>query len=354
MSFHNASLYWGMPKICKHCNVAFHSSAIINGQRKSLTGRSYCLSCSPFGVLKGYELRRGSRFTDEQLITAVAKSSSIAQVLRSLNCRAAGGNYLTIKSHIERLGLNTDHFTGQGYLKGKTHNWSSSIPLTEIMVAGSSYTSTHSLKRRLLKANIFEHKCYRCDNKEWQGHPIPLELEHINGDRRDNRKQNLTLLCPNCHALTDTYRGKNIKLRKTSVASELQHLTKPVQQTTRQKIADHKSSDNQCLDCGRSIYHRSKRCKSCAGKAKSLTRITWPLTTELIRMVAESSYVAVAKKLGVSDNAIRKRIKHHPIKEEQCPKPNPIDNARCTNNAITASQPPLATSQLNSQWKEAS
>ena len=61
-----------------------------------------------------------------------------------------------------------------------------------------------------IKSGIFKHKCYKCNLYEWQSKPIPIELEHINGDHFDNRIENLTILCPNCHALTPTYRGKNI------------------------------------------------------------------------------------------------------------------------------------------------
>ena len=57
---------------------------------------------------------------------------------------------------------------------------------------------------------IFEPECATCGNTTWQGCPVPLELEHRNGNRYDNRIENLELLCPNCHALTPTYRGRNI------------------------------------------------------------------------------------------------------------------------------------------------
>jgi predicted HNH restriction endonuclease len=52
--------------------------------------------------------------------------------------------------------------------------------------------------------------CERCKNTTWEGNPIPLELHHINGIHSDNRISNLQILCPNCHALTDNYKGKNI------------------------------------------------------------------------------------------------------------------------------------------------
>lgn len=82
--------------------------------------------------------------------------------------------------------------------------------LKSILVENSTYRSgTHKLKKRLIREKYFEHKCYCCGNTEWMGKIIPLELEHINGINTDHSLINLTLLCPNCHAQTSTYRGKN-------------------------------------------------------------------------------------------------------------------------------------------------
>jgi 5-methylcytosine-specific restriction endonuclease McrA len=69
------------------------------------------------------------------------------------------------------------------------------------------------LKKRLLRAGLLGAKCSitECGLSTWLGRPIALHLDHINGDRRDNRVENLRLLCPNCHSQTDTYAGRNIK-----------------------------------------------------------------------------------------------------------------------------------------------
>lgn len=122
----------------------------------------------------------------------------------------AGGNYLTIKRRIASLGLPTAHFLGQAHLRGKRNHWHPKQPLHEILVENSAYTNTDDLKRRLLNEGLLERKCYACHLVWWRGEPIPLELEHKNGNRSDNRLCNLTLLCPNCHALTPTYRGRNV------------------------------------------------------------------------------------------------------------------------------------------------
>ncbi len=149
-------------------------------------------------------------YTDQQFIHAVANNTSIAGVLKSLGLKPAGGNYKTIHLKINNLNCDTTHFTGQHHLKGKNHNWAIKIPLEKILVINSKYGGgTYKLKNRLLQEGYFERKCYNCNRIKWLDQLIPLELEHINGDKFDNRIENLTLLCPNCHALTPTYRGKN-------------------------------------------------------------------------------------------------------------------------------------------------
>lgn len=80
----------------------------------------------------------------------------------------------------------------------------------ETLLVRGRRTPTSRLRERLLKAGLLLPECASCAGAEWQGRAIPLELDHINGDRSDNRLENLRLLCPNCHAQTDTYRGRNI------------------------------------------------------------------------------------------------------------------------------------------------
>ena len=73
----------------------------------------------------------------------------------------------------------------------------------------NAYLSWTAIK--LLKEGYKEHKCENCGLTEWQGQPIPLEVHHKDGNRHNNTLENFQLLCPNCHALTDSYRGKNSK-----------------------------------------------------------------------------------------------------------------------------------------------
>lgn len=147
------------------------------------------------------------KYTIELLIKSVQDSTSIRQVLSRLSLKEAGGNYLTIRQKIDSLGLDTSHFTGKGWNKGLHFRPTPEKPLREILVTNSTYQS-HKLRKRLIREGYFEAKCYKCHLKEWLSAPIPLELEHVDGDRSNNQLENLTLLCPNCHAQTVTWRRR--------------------------------------------------------------------------------------------------------------------------------------------------
>lgn len=153
------------------------------------------------------------RFDIEKYKTIVKESQSMGHLLELLGIVKAGGNYSTMRQRIRELNIDTTHWEKtkrqrQGWQRGKI-GWRE-IPLSEILVERSTYKGgTHKLKLRLIRAGLLQKKCYGCQLTEWREFPIPLELEHINGDRFDCRIENLTLLCPNCHTLTPTYRGKN-------------------------------------------------------------------------------------------------------------------------------------------------
>lgn len=80
--------------------------------------------------------------------------------------------------------------------------------LSEVLTRNSVFNS-HDLRIRLIAEGVFAPSCSECGLREWRGRPIPLELDHQDGDKRNNELSNLRLLCPNCHALTPTYRGRN-------------------------------------------------------------------------------------------------------------------------------------------------
>ena len=146
----------------------------------------------------------------ETLARAVAESCSIRQALVKLGLAPAGGNYVSLKNAIAKHGLDASHFTGQGHLKGKKHSWRKR-PLEQILRRGR-IENTFRLRNRLLAEGRKRRCCEGCGLSEWLERHIPLELHHVDGDRTNNALSNLALMCPNCHALTDNYRGKNKKV----------------------------------------------------------------------------------------------------------------------------------------------
>lgn len=151
-----------------------------------------------------------NKWSDEDLILAVKNSKSIASVIRALGLVPAGGNYQTVNRKIKSLGLDIEHMTGRGWNVGLLFRPSPPRSLKEILKSNSPFSSSH-LRDRLIKEGIKEYRCESCGLTEWLDEPIPLELEHKDGDHDNNRIENLSVLCPNCHAKTPTYRRRKTK-----------------------------------------------------------------------------------------------------------------------------------------------
>lgn len=133
-------------------------------------------------------------YSDEDIIEKSKEVISIAQLLKALNLKVAGGNYANIKRNLQRLKIDTSHWRGKSWSKDKQlKEW-------------SQYTRIASIRKHLIK--IRGNICECCGLSTWLNNPIILEVHHINGDKTNNNLDNLQLLCPNCHSFTTTWRKR--------------------------------------------------------------------------------------------------------------------------------------------------
>ncbi len=223
---------------------------------------------------------------DDLIAKYITESISVAEVLRKLGYDPRGRNYKIVHDAIKRLNLDYSHFLGKSHCKNKIRiiNWN------EVLIQKSSVILGPARKKRLVKDGLLIYKCYneKCGLNSWLGEKISLQLDHINGINNDHRIENLRLLCPNCHSQTPTFAGKNLKGQKRRLVQK-----------------------NDFCTCGKKKTIRCAMCKECFKqyKADNLTKIKWPSNDDLIQMIKELNYVQVGKILGVSDGAIRHRLK---------------------------------------------
>jgi len=226
------------------------------------------------------------RWTDDEMIAAIKNSTTISEVLRTLGLTVRPGNFETVHRFIALHNCDVSHFTGQASGKGGIEI----KPLKDILTVNSFYKRS-ALKRRLIKDKLIEEKCNICGQMpEWKGKKLVLVLDHINGINNDNRLNNLRLLCPNCNSQQSTFCGRNKRISLKA---------------------------NHCCLCNKEISKRAKMCMKCRNETHEYKRKikNRPSIETLQKELATSNYVAVGKKYGVSDNAIRKWIKPKPYEK---------------------------------------
>jgi hypothetical protein len=138
--------------------------------------------------------------TREDFQKAIEATSSMQEAAKLM-----GISYDTFRSYARRYGVFNPNQAGKGRMKAKVYRKAEDVFQKFDKQIGRSIVKKWLLQER-------EYKCQKCSNSgEWQGKPLALELEHVNGDPLDNTRENLILLCPNCHSQTATFRGRKIK-----------------------------------------------------------------------------------------------------------------------------------------------
>ncbi len=159
------------------------------------------------------------KYTAEILAPIVEGSVSYAEVLRRLGLKFSGGSQGHFKKVIALHGLDTSHFLGQGSNKGAEHRGGpNKKPWQEVLILrpdGTTIEQAFRLRRAMIEYGIL-YRCFDCGNEGlWRGKPLTLQVDHRNGNRMDNRPDNVRFSCPNCHAQTDNFGANNSKSKKS-------------------------------------------------------------------------------------------------------------------------------------------
>lgn len=209
----------------------------------------------------------------------VQASACASDVVKALGMSTTGSrNFTIVRMRNAELGITFGQELNQRGGGNTRHQ------LTDILVKDSTYGNSTTLKKRLVDEGLLKNECAMCGCEAvWNGKPLSLQLDHINGNHTDNRLENLRLLCPNCHSQTETFTGKNKKTLTYAPKSRL------------------------CACCGAPVTQKAKLCRECANA--SMRRTERPTKGELEKLLGTASYVTIGKQFGVSDNTVRKWCK---------------------------------------------
>jgi 5-methylcytosine-specific restriction endonuclease McrA len=234
-------------------------------------------------------------FEENNFKKIVTESKSLREVILKLSAQNYTANYGGVKRAIAYYAVDISHFSGQSWNKNT---------MRDISPAAHKTTWKKLLKQERGSA------CEECKNTHWLGKDIPLELEHLDGNNKNNCRENLKLLCSNCHSQTKTWKRKKSSLKTNVKAQRKSSKSK----TNKIKINELENGKKEvriktACQCGNFKNRKAKQCVQCARKKQE--RINWLSAPELKSLVKEIGYSAAGRQLGVTDNAIRKRLKNH-------------------------------------------
>lgn len=261
-------------------------------------------------------MKKWEKFSDEQLSSYVLESYSFRQLAEKCGYQKDGGSgAAAVKSMCEQKGFDTSHFSNK--LRKED------IDVASIFKQG--YQNRETLKKNLVV--LRGHKCECCQLSQWNEKEIPLQVHHKDGNGFNNLLENLQLLCPNCHAQTDTYCGKN-KSKKitdeefTAALKDSENIHQAIIKVgstdgrlyeraynllSQESVCLKEKSPKEkkkCSKCGEIISNRATYCSKCYSMSNRKTER--PSREQLKEMIRNQSFTEIAKQFDVSDNAIRK------------------------------------------------
>jgi hypothetical protein len=234
---------------------------------------------------------REAPFSESDARNAIEEAMCWADALRSLGYQVRGANYRTLQRWAKRWGISTDHFDPNA--RRAEANARRAAPLEEVLVEKSSY-HRGQLKRRLFDAGLKSRSCEMCgQGEQWHGMRMSLVLDHVNGVPDDNRFHNLRIVCPNCAATLDTHCGRHLPRERTCPGCnqpfEPSHI--------RHRYCSPSCWGTVATSRLRGVPHPETR------------KVERPSLEQLLADLESMSCVAVGRKYGVSDNAIRKWLR---------------------------------------------
>lgn len=274
-------------------------------------------------------------FSEAQARDAISRARNWTEALTLLGYRNAGGNHATVKKYAALWKIPTDHFDPRAaILEGLARGRGTKIPIAEILVEESTYSRNH-LKDRLFEAGLKQKLCELCGQEEiWCGRRMSLILDHINGIPNDNRIANLRIVCPNCAATLDTHCGRNLPRVRSCVGCKARFSPRTIQQ---------RYCSFSCFTGTRTRDAGKLSPSSTLGiPAPSRRKVERPPYEELIREIEETSYCAVGRKYGVSDNAVRKWLRFYQRERERLERAGDSDGVepgRVDGSVVPAANP---------------